>query len=512
MSQAERLKRLSEILIELFRSPIPTHFFQTLADRAGTAVPHDYLAVCLADPEKGSYLVHTLAGLDAGAVSLRGFSLYEGLPGRAITTGQSQRIDDLALVRDGVHDLEGVLISAGLRATLAVPIRRGLDVLGALLFASRPPIAYGDDDVQVATLLAAGLSAALETSQAYQTLADERMTMLGVLGSTADAVIAMNLGGLVLLANGAVRQMLGLTPDVIEGRPLLEVIDYGPLRELFVMGKPGISEMPLPDGRIAQASMVQVVTPFGEPVGLAVVLRDITLLKNLEQMKNEFVNTVSHDLKSPITVIAGLADLMRMAGPTAPSFERNCQDIRDTAQHMADLVTDLLDIGKIEAGLDAVREPMDLVPVVEEALRLVGPNAERKTIELRTDLPTEAIVFAAPIRIRQALVNLIDNGVKYTPSGGRVTVSAAFSAGSDGAETVTLRVSDTGLGIPARDLPHVFDKFYRVKSKATHEIAGTGLGLAITRTIVESVGGRIRVESVDGAGTTFTVELPIARA
>jgi two-component system phosphate regulon sensor histidine kinase PhoR len=511
MNQAERLTRLSEILIELFRSPIPTHFFQTLGDRAGSAVPHDYLAVCLADPEKGSYLVHTLAGLDVGTVSLRGFSVYEGLPGRAITTGQAQRVDDLALAGDGVHDLEGVLISAELRAALAVPIRRGFDTLGALLFASHPPVTYGDDDVQVAALLAAGLSAALETSQAYQTLADERMTMLGVLGSTADAVIAMNLSGLVLLANGAVRQMLGLTPDVIEGRPLLEVIDHAPLRELFVKGQPGISELPLPDGRIAQASMVQVVTPFGEPVGLAVVLRDITLLKNLEQMKNDFVNTVSHDLKSPITVIAGLADLMRMAGPTDPNFEKHCREIRDTAQHMADLVTDLLDIGKIEAGLDAARAPMDLVPVAEEALRLVGPNAERKTIDLRSELPAEAIVVAAPIRIRQALVNLIDNGIKYTPAGGRVTVSAAFSFGGDGAEAVTIRVSDTGLGIPARDLPHVFDKFYRVRTAATREIAGTGLGLAITKTIIESVGGRIRVESVEGTGTTFTVERRVAR-
>jgi two-component system, OmpR family, phosphate regulon sensor histidine kinase PhoR len=512
MSQAERLTRLSELLIELFRSPIPTHFFQTLGDHAGSVLQHDYLAVCLSDPEKGNYLVHTLAGLDADAVSPRGFSLYEGVPGRAITTGQPLQIEDLSLVRDGVHDLEGVLIAAGLRASLAVPIRRGPDALGALLFAGRPPIAYGDDDVHLAVLLAAGLSAALETSQAYQTLADERMTMLGVLGSTADAVIAMNQGGLVLLANGAVRQMLGLAPDAVEGRPLLEVVDYGPLRELFVKGRPGISELPLPDGRIAQASMVQVATPFGEPVGLAVVLRDITLLKNLEKMKNEFVNTVSHDLKSPITVIAGIADLMRMAGPSHDGFEKHCQDIRDTAQHMADLVTDLLDIGKIEAGLDAAREPMDLVPVAEEALRIVRPNAERRTIELRTDLPAEAIVMAAPIRIRQVLVNLIDNGIKYTPSGGRVTVSAAFSAGGDGAETVTLRVSDTGLGIPARDLPHVFDKFYRVKSQATREIAGTGLGLAITKTIVESAGGRIRVESVEGTGTTFTVELPVARA
>src|SRR5439155_13307057 len=160
---------------------------------------------------------------------------------------QAQRIEDLGRVHDGVHDLGGVLIAAGLPASLAVPIRRGLDALGALLFAARPPITYGDDDVQVAALLAAGLSAALETSQAYQALADDRMTMLGVLGSTADAVIAMNPGGLVLLANGAVRQMLSLAPDAVERRPLLEVVDYGPLRELFLTGKPGYSELPLPD-------------------------------------------------------------------------------------------------------------------------------------------------------------------------------------------------------------------------------------------------------------------------
>ncbi len=511
MNQAERLTRLSEILIELFRSPVPTHFFQTLGDRAGTAVPSDYLAVCLQDPEKGGYLVHSLLSLEAGAPSQRVFSPDEGLPGRTISTGRSYLVDDLA-AEDGVHDLEGVLAAAGLRAVLVVPIRRGLEVLGALLFAGRPPIVYGDDDLQIAQLLAAGLSAALETSSAYQAAADERSTLGAVLASTADAVIMLNQAGLVLLANAAVRPMLGLAPDAITGRPLLEVVDYAPLHDLFAAGRPGISELPLPDGRIAQASLVPVTTPFGEPVGVAAILRDITLLKNLEQMKNDFVNTVSHDLKSPITVIAGLADLMRMAGSGDANHETRCRDIRDTAQHMAELVTDLLDIGKIEAGLDSAREPVDLVPLIGEALRMVKPRAETKNIELRADLPEEATILAARSRVRQALLNLLDNGVKYTPAGGRVTIAAAFSASGDGAEAVTIRVSDTGIGIPARDLPHVFDKFYRVKNKATLEISGTGLGLAITKTIVEAYDGRIRVESVEGAGTTFALELPLARS
>jgi two-component system phosphate regulon sensor histidine kinase PhoR len=511
MSHAERLTRLNEILVELFRSPIPTHFFQTLADQAAAAVPHDYLAICLEDAEKGGYLVHSLVAVEGGAVAPRMFSPHEGLPGRVMREGRVCVVDDLTTADDAVFDLEGALGQAGLRAGLVVPIRRGLDVLGALLFAGRPPLAYGDDDVHVATLMAGGLSAALETSLAYQAAADERSTLAAVLASTADAVIMMNPAGVVLLANGAVRPMLGLVPDAITGRPLLEAVDYVPLRQLFAVGRPGTSEVPLPDGRTAQASLVPVTTPFGEPVGVAAILRDITLLKNLEQMKNDFVNTVSHDLKSPITIIAGLADLMLRASPGDERHAARCQDIRDTAQHMSELVTDLLDLGKIEAGLDPYREPTDVLPLIGEAVRMVTPSAEAKRITLHADVTGEAWVNVVASRIRQALINLIDNGVKYTPDGGRLSVAAVFSAGSGGEGTVAIRVTDTGIGIPARDLPHVFDKFYRVNGQATRGIAGTGLGLAITRSIVEAHGGRVRVESLEGAGTTFVMELPLTR-
>jgi two-component system phosphate regulon sensor histidine kinase PhoR len=512
MSETERLTRLSEILIELVRSPIPTHFFQVLADEAAAVVPHDYLAVCLDDQDKGGYLVHSLSALEGAGPAARAFSTHEGLPGRAIREGRACVLADLRAADEAVFDLEGALGEAGLRAALVVPIRRGLEVLGALFFAARPPQAYGDDDAQIATLMASGLSAALETSLAYQAASDERSTLAAMLASTDDAVIMINQSGVVLLANAAVRPMLGLLPDTLTGRPLLEAVDYVPVRQLFAVGRPGTSELALPDGRTAQASLVPVTTPFGEPVGLAAILRDITLLKNLEQMKNDFVNTVSHDLKNPITVIAGLSDLMMRSGPDDARHQARCQDIRDTAQHMAEMVSDLLDLGKIEAGLDPYRESTDLIPLIGEALRLVTPHAERKNVTLHAELPGEAWVSVVASRIRQALINLIDNGVKYTPSGGRVTVTVAFSAGSGGAGTVTVRVTDTGIGIPARDLPHVFDKFYRVQGASTRGISGTGLGLAITKSIVETHDGRIRVESVEGAGTTFAVELPLVRS
>ena len=512
MSQTERLTRVSEILIELFRSPIPTHFFQVLADETGAVIPHDYMAVCLQDAEKSGYLVHSLTPVDSISVARRVFSTHEGVPGRVMREGRPCVLENIVDADDSVFDLEGAVAGAGLRAGLVVPVRRGLEVLGALLFAARPPRRYGDEDVQVAALLASGLSAALETSLAYQAASDERSTLAAVLASTQDAVIVLNQAGVVLLANGAVQPMLGMTPDDLTGRPLLEAVDYVPLRQLFAVGQPGTSELALPDGRVAQASLVPVTTPFGEPVGTAAILRDITLLKNLDQMKNDFVNTVSHDLKNPITVIAGLADLMLMAGPGDERHRARSQVIRDTAQHMSELVSDLLDLGKIEAGLDPYREPTDLIPLIGEALRMVTPHAEARRIVLRADLPGEAWVSVVASRMRQALINLIDNGVKYTPEGGHVCVVAVFSAGSGGAGMVTVRITDTGIGIPARDLPHVFDKFYRVQDTATRGISGTGLGLAITKSIVDAHDGHIRVESVEGAGTTFVVELPLTRA
>jgi PAS domain S-box-containing protein len=359
MSQTERLTRVSEILIELFRSPIPTHFFQVLADETGAVIPHDYMAVCLQDAEKSGYLVHSLTPVDSISVARRVFSTHEGVPGRVMREGRPCVLENIVDADDSVFDLEGAVAGAGLRAGLVVPVRRGLEVLGALLFAARPPRRYGDEDVQVAALLASGLSAALETSLAYQAASDERSTLAAVLASTQDAVIVLNQAGVVLLANGAVQPMLGMTPDDLTGRPLLEAVDYVPLRQLFAVGRPGTSELALPDGRVAQASLVPVTTPFGEPVGTAAILRDITLLKNLDQMKNDFVNTVSHDLKNPITVIAGLADLMLMAGPGDERHRARSQVIRDTAQHMSELVSDLLDLGKIEAGLDPYREPTD---------------------------------------------------------------------------------------------------------------------------------------------------------
>ena len=508
MTLAERLTRLGEVLIKLSGSPIPTHLFQTLGDHAAEALPNDYLALCLKDVDEGGYLVHPLAGAGVSGVATRVFALSEGLPGLAMTAGHPSVVDDLAATREGVPDLEGALAAAGLRAVLTVPVRRGLEMLGALIFASRSAAAYGGDDVQIAALIAAGLSSALESSRVYQALADEQSTFRAVLGSTGDAVLVVNQEGFVILANPAVHPVLGLVPEEIIGRPLLEVVDDQPLRDLFEKGQTGTVELALIGGRTAQVDLVPVTTGFGEPIGLTAIVRDVTLRKTLEEMKNDFVNTVSHDLKNPIAVIEGMATLMHRELPETGRQRERCDIILDTTRFMAELVTDLLDLGKIEAGFDPTVEPLDVVPAVQDTVKQLALPAEAKRIGVKLELPDEVFVMATPGRLKQALLNLVSNAIKYTPPDGHVSVTVSAGTLSSGAPIVTIRVKDTGLGIAARDLPHVFDKFFRVKSEATEHVPGTGLGLAITKSIVEAYAGRIRAESVEGAGSTFTIELP----
>jgi len=504
VSLAERLTKLGELLVVMSGSPVPTHLFQTLADEAGGALPNDYVAVCLADGEQGGYLVHSLAALpDRSTLARRLFSPDEGVPGHAMRTGQTRVVDDVARVEDGIADLEGTLARAGLASALVVPVRRGLEMLGALLFARRASAAFTQDDVHIASLIASGLSASLETSRAYQALADERSTLAAVLASTAEAVLMVNPDGIVLLANPAVRPMLGLIPETLLGRPVAEVIDNVDVRRLFESPPAQPVELVLADGRTAHATVVPVVTPYGESVGAAAVLRDISLLKDLQQMKDDFVHAVSHDLKSPISAIAALAYLLQQDRPDDTQYQDRIRRVRAIAQSMGELVTDLLDLGRIEAGLDAATERDDLVPLIIAVLGGLKADAEAKRLTIETTLPKEAWLPMSAARLRQALINLIGNAIKYTPAGGRIRVALTVAS----AGTATIAVSDTGPGIPSTDLPHVFDKFYRVESAAANT-PGTGLGLAIVKSIVELHRGRVRAESVEGSGSTFYVELP----
>jgi signal transduction histidine kinase len=208
-------------------------------------------------------------------------------------------------------------------------------------------------------------------------------------------------------------------------------------------------------------------------------------------------------MKNPLSIINMSVDLMGVFGSLNGQQQELQDRIRNTTAYMDELVSDLLDLGKIEAGIDQQLEPLDLVTLVRSVVDDLKANAIDKQQQVKLDVPPQATLLGDPSQLRQVLLNLVGNAIKYTPEGGEIAVSVQIETNK-----VEVQVKDTGFGIPQADLPFIFDKFYRVGNEQTKDIKGTGLGLAISRSIVEAHGGRISVSSVPDKGSTFTFFLP----
>ncbi len=498
-----RLAQVSEILIALAGSPIPSQQFQVLVDYAGLAIPYDFLAFCLVDEFEDQYQLYALDGAAKEVMPLRPYQRTEGVVGRVLQNRQPEIIDDLQKEPDAHPDLEAILIQCKLQSALILPIRQERKVLGALYFAAEALAAYSAEDLQIGALLAAGMASSLETARYYQRLADERSTLAAVLSSTQDGVVVVNEVGVVLLANPAFEEMFALPLGTLASNRLVDKVDEPALIALFTQ-EAEVMEIALPDGRIVQAGIAEVVTDFGEFVGWTAVLRDISLFKTLEQMKNDFVNTVSHDLKNPIGTISLAAEFMGQAGALNETQSDMQARILRTTTYMNELVTDLLDLGKLQAGIDLQKRSFDLIPLLEDVLLAADTSITLKKQQITKQHPPQLHLVADKQRIQQLLLNLIGNASKYTPDNGEISINVT----SDETQ-VRISVQDNGFGIAAPELPYLFDKFYRVQNEQTRNIKGTGLGLAITQTIVEAHNGRIWVDSIFGEGSTFTFTLPL---
>jgi two-component system phosphate regulon sensor histidine kinase PhoR len=337
-----------------------------------------------------------------------------------------------------------------------------------------------------------------------QELVEVNRRLEAVLTNTEDAVLLVEENDRVILANEATRQAFDLD-DNVTGRPLAEVVHDGILIDVFhrarISGKPARAEILLLDDRTLNAQ----VTPISG-VGRVAVMQDITHLKELDRMKSEFVSAASHDLRSPLTAIKGFADLMPTAGPLNEQQMYFLDKIQRGVEMIARLVSDLLDLGRIEAEVRMDMEPCDLGAIVEKAVADRRGHADLKQQALQMQIaPALPSVQGNPLRLGQVVSNLVGNAIKYTPEQGHISVSVAVEGGQ-----VVVMVEDDGIGIPQDDLAHVFDKFYRVKSPETKNIIGSGLGLSIVKSIIEKHRGRVWVRSQIGVGSAFIVVLPAA--
>jgi signal transduction histidine kinase len=232
-------------------------------------------------------------------------------------------------------------------------------------------------------------------------------------------------------------------------------------------------------------------------------------LKRLDRAKTKFFSVINHEMRSPLTAIVGYTELLLLRNPLSSDQGKMLHTIRRSSQRLLDLVNDILDVSRLEEGKLAVMpEAMGVLPAVKQALAVIRPMAERKHISISVDVsPTISDVWGDPKRVNQILINLLSNAVKYTPDTGIVTIAARRN---EIPNVVEISVTDTGIGIPADHLPHIFDRFSRVERAEIRDTVGTGLGLSIAKGLVEAHGGEIWAESEEGRGTCFTFTLPVA--
>jgi len=430
---------------------------------------------------------------DAGA-ELR-LPVADSLAGRVVQTQQP-----LVLAGD---ELQKIKTSYLFRALAYVPLLLKNRVIGVLGVSTRQEVRpFERHAVQLLGVLADFAAIAIENARLYAATEKERDTLNTILRDTEDSIIVVDNDGKVLFVNPAACRTFNLSASRTQGRPLAEVIDHREVVELFDKearsGRGRRTEIALSDGRYLHAQLTIV-----RGVGRVVVMQDITHLKELDRIKSEFVTTVSHDLRSPLTSILGYIELVRRSGPLNAQQQLFLDRIVSSVQTITALISDLLELGKIEAGFDEDREPVPLAKVFREAIETLRPSWEAKCHTVQVRLPDDVPpVLGNPLRLRQVANNLLENAIKYTPDGGQIRVMLETEG-----DFQVLRVSDTGIGIAPKDLPYIFDKFYRTDEAIEH-YDGTGLGLSIVKGIVERHNGRIWVDSQVGQGTTFTIMLP----
>ncbi|NOH00969.1 MAG: hypothetical protein HND47_02810 [Chloroflexi bacterium] len=267
------------------------------------------------------------------------------------------------------------------------------------------------------------------------------------------------------------------------------------------------AEIMLSDKRTYLATASSVVVE-GRRIGRVCIMRDVTHFKELDSLKSEFVATVSHDLRSPLTLMRGYATMLDTVGELNEQQQGYVKKIISGVENMSRLVNNLLDLGRIEIGVGLQVEHVTVLDIIERVTSAVQLQAAQKNIALNVELPKDMphAVEADQALLHQALYNLVENAVKYTPENGRVFIRTISQP-----DYLIFAIEDSGIGITPEDIPHLFEKFYRGKQREARSQPGSGLGLAIVHSIAESHRGRVWVESAIGKGSTFYLQIPLTQ-
>jgi len=352
--------------------------------------------------------------------------------------------------------------------------------------------------------------------QQMQRLSSEKQQLDTILRGMGEGVMVTSPDGVISLVNPAFRRLFSLSGDV-EGKKLIEISRHPDLLDAFTAlgaaeGEELVREITIQPGEVTLLTHWAPLTVDGVKSGVVAVFHDISDMKHVENIRRDFVANVSHELRTPVSVIKGYAETL-LDGALQSDTDRAMRFVEIILSHserLTALINDILTLSTLESrdmALDL--HPLDISGTMRKTYMLLEENAHKKDIRMQIDIPAGLPrVLADQGRVEQVIVNLLDNAIKYTPPQGMVTL--AVREGEDNG-FLKISVADTGIGIPFKDIPRIFERFYRVDEARSRDQGGTGLGLAIAKHIVQLHGGEISVTNNDyGKGSVFSFTLPVA--
>lgn len=373
---------------------------------------------------------------------------------------------------------------------------------------------FTQEDEVLLSHFAAIASVAIENRRLFELIDQERNQSAAILSSMDEGVIVSDSSGRVLLSNPAAERFCNCRSEEIVGRDASEILPLSSQAVAQILQAKRNGQVPK-ELRVSIADKIFLVdvSPItdqrGHLLGTVRTMKDITELARIDEMKTEFVSIVSHEFRTPLTSIKGYVDLI-LEGDTGEINETQ-REFLGIAQvetnRLAALVTDLLDVSRIEAGRIELRmEPLSIGEIINAVITSLQPQATEKAVEVTVHLSEESFqVKGERDRVNRIFLNLLSNAIKYNRQGGQIDVVVSRDNGM-----VQIDVADTGIGIPSVDIPMLFTKFYKAGTAAAVSTGGTGLGLFIAKSLVELHGGRIWVKSEEEKGSTFSFTLPVA--